>query len=1049
MSNFRNLTSLVWSVADLMRGRLTSSEHAKILIPFTVLRRLESVRAGENVTLAELATRPDITVQAFSDYIGSFPPIVRVPLEEYDFLRIMQQLDDNAVLHQVVARFAEIDLSAETVSNSDIVHVFDDLCRGAADRFIEQTGEFSTPPDVATLAVKLLVGPDSAALATTSSPRTALDPVCGSGGFLNELSKQLAAINPALDLGLYGQEINHETWAICRMRMLLEDRDSSRIELGDTLSDDRHPDQQFDYLIATAPFGVEWKKSAEFVRQEHENLGMAGRFGAGIPGMADGSLLFLQHLLSKMNPAGSRVVTLFNEPVMQRGRAGSGESEIRRWVIENDWLECVVALPDSMLHNTSIPTYLWTLTNRKSDDRRGKVVLVDARDQAERMRKPQGSKGKYLTHEQVDVIAQTCLHPVQARSDPDHPMSDRVRVVENRDLGHQRIIIERPLRLRFELTDGALTELSASCLARDGDNLEGVVAALQGKLGSAWPDEESALAGVKRMVRDAGYLWPPDPGFRRAVVRTMGIRHADGTVQMRRGAPLPDPEQRRSVRVPLDTDFDAYLRTEVLPGAPDAWVDRESAEIGYAISPMLFFRYTLDAEFVNLHQLAEPVADRVKPSNTGHQLRQLRGKDLHSVDSAAKLPATAGADSRLVICTGGDLVGNGASWRALPADFGEAATSLPALRPHGPYGRALCEWINHRTDHTRFSHAPRHPPDDLPVPIDLITDDLLDGVLEELQRHRRTLGGAVSNLVPNVFSATNRDVRHFREHARSIAVQAGLADDVMTSAIDPVWQAELTFPFHVAALARQYRLSVQPAERKDALLKLGEGLARTIGILVLTESSDGGRLPATLDRSFRTGATFGTWLTIINRFMRGSAPPKMRELAELKLGTRLVELLRAIKDARNDSSHAHGVRATHQLEDEADALEPVVLSALTSANWLSTVHWDWVARCEYQDEFSYLLVGQRLRGSHPSWEPFERSSTYPLRPGRIYTGTDTTTETGRPVDLSPLAEARICADCQTRELFLINTVMGDDITLRSLADHAADVTQSPAPAEGE
>jgi type I restriction enzyme M protein len=247
-------------------------------------------------------------------------------------------------------------------------------------------------------------------------------------------------------------------------------------------------------------------------------------------------------------------------------------------------------------------------------------------------------------------------------------------------------------------------------------------------------------------------------------------------------------------------------------------------------------------------------------------------------------------------------------------------------------------------------------------------------------------------------------------------------------------------------LARRYRLSSQPAERKDTLLKLSEGLARTVGILALSEFVDHGRLPDKVANIFKSGATFNTWLDLAERSSQVTAPPRMRELGELRDSTRLIELLRMIKGVRNDSAHAHGVRAAHQLEKEAEILEPLVVSALVTANWLSTVQWDWVERCEYLDESSYLLTGRRLRGSHPDWEPFERSSTYPMRPDRLYAGTDTTTMRGRPVDLTPLAAVQICPECHAYELFLIDQVRDGQIKLRSLEDHSIPVdgdTQEP------
>ena len=927
-------------------------------------------------------------------------------------------------------------------------YMFEDMLRRFVEQSSELLGEHSTPPDVESLAVQLLLAPEVPDLEATGAPRTAMDPACGIGGLLHRLDEQVAAINPAVDLRLSGQEINSESWAICRLRMMAEGRDLGGIELGDTLSDDRFAGHKFDYLIAAPPFGLSWRASADLVRQEHEEFGMAGRFGAGLPRVSDSSLLFLQHMLSKMKPEGSRVVVLFSESAMSGGGAGSGESEIRRWVIENDWLESVTALPDGLLYNTAIPTYLWTLTNRKPADRRGKVVLVDARGQADQLRKPVGLKRQYLANDQISLIVQTYLDTSRAQSDTDHPMHGRVRIVDNMELGYQQIAVNYPLRLRFELTNAALDALAKSRHVRDTNESEDMLAPLRSLTGSVWPDEQAALGDIERAVRAGGHSWPTDPAFQKAVIRAISVPHPGGAAHHDQGAATPDPSQRRSVRVPLNIDPDEYLRREILPNAPDVWIDRAETKIGYAISPMLFFRPTLDTRFVPLDEVAEKLraarADLISGEDT---LRRLRMQDLDSANSAEELPEVADDSRLMVLCRGGDVVGHGSNWRVLPHGFGEAATSLTVLRPRGAYGRALCEWLNSRDEEATFSSAHRYPPDDLPVPIDLVTDRRLDEVLEDVQKGRRTVGEAMSGLLPNVFSGTNRDLLRFRERARSIAVQASLVGDIMGSAVDPVWQAEWTYPFHVAALARRYRLSSQPAERKDTLLKLSEGLARTIGILALSEFVDRGHLPDNVASSFRSGATFNTWLHLAERFIEETAPPRMRELGELRDSIRLIELLRKIKDIRNDSSHAHGVRAAHQLEEEAEALEPLVVSALVTANWLSTVQWDWVEHCEYLDESSYLLTGRRLRGSHLDWEPFERSSTYPMRPGRLYAGTDTTAETGQPVDLTPLAVVRICPQCHAYELFLIDHVRGGQITLRSLEEHSVRVIQTPATAE--
>jgi type I restriction enzyme M protein len=627
-------------------------------------------------------------------------------------------------------------------------------------------------------------------------------------------------------------------------------------------------------------------------------------------------------------------------------------------------------------------------------------------------------------------------------------MHGRVRTVDNIELGQQLITVNYPLRLRFELTNAALDILAKSRHVRDISEPEDMLAPVRSLIGSVWPDQQTALNDIERAVRTAGHSWPTDPAFQKAVIRAISVPHPEGAAHRDEGAATPDPSQRRLVRVPLNIDLDEYLCREILPNAPGAWIDQAETIIGYAISPMLFFQPTLDTRFVPLDEVAEKLRSmRTDRISGGDTLRRLRMEDLDSADSADELPEVADNGRPVVLCTGGDVVGHGSNWRVLPHGFGEAATSLTVLRPRGACGRALCEWLKSRNEHTAFSSARRYPPDDLPVPIDLVTDPLLDEILEDVQKSRRTVGEAMSSMLPNVFSGTNRDPLRFREEARSIAVQASLVGDITGSVVDPIWQAEWTYPFHVAALARRYRLSSQPAERKDTLLKLSEGLARTVGILALSEFADRGRLPDKVASLFKGGATFNTWLNLAERFSQATAPPRMHELGELRDSIRLIELLRKIKDVRNDSSHAHGVRAAHQLEEEAETLEPLVVSALVTANWLSTVQWDWVEHCEYLNESSYLLAGRRLRGSHLDWEPFERSTTYPMRPGRLYAGTDTTAETGQPVDLTPLAAVRICPQCRTYELFLIDQVRDSQLTLRSLEEHSVRVTQSPATAE--
>ncbi|WP_280312171.1 class I SAM-dependent DNA methyltransferase [Nocardia abscessus] len=1036
------MTNLVWSIADLLRSDFRPSEYASIILPLTVLRRLESIRSGQGATLAELAAGPSVTVTALYDYLDTFPPDLRIPLEDFGFLASVHRFDDGSVLHQVVSRFAEIDLRRDAVPDAEMGCVFEELVRRYIELAADTSAEHSTPVDVADLAVQLLLAPDLPAV-VTGATRTVLDPACGTGGFLNQLTELATTKSPALGFRIAGQELDPESLALCRMRMMMQGRDPSGIELGNSLSNDRHPTQTYDYLIAAPPLGLDWKNSADAVRQEHETLGTAGRFGAGLPSLSDSSLLFLQHMLSKVKPTGSRLVALFNESAMRRGGAGSGESNIRRHVIENDWLESIVALPDSLLYATPIPTYLWTLTNRKTADQRGKVVLIDARDHSQPMRRPQGSKRRNITRAQINELVDTFVNYDAIASDSEHPMHGRVSVVGNEDFGHHQVTIESPLRLRFELTEAALERLARTRSVRDVADINEVLAPLRNNIGSVWQDKQSALAGIEQLMLDAGNDLRTDLRFRRAIIEAISSPDPEGQIQRIRGEALPDPRQRRTLRLPLDTDLDEYMRNTVLVRSPDAWYDPAKTAVGYEISPTLFFRPTLDTRYVPLHEVAD--IRRTEWIADESQTRHLRTRDLYSAESADELPDLNGTRLPLSFCTGGDLVGNPGNWRVLPMQFGEAATTMSVLRPYGPYGHGLCEWMNSQTDQTTFGHARRQPSHDLPVPIDLIADSLLDGLLETVENSRRLVREVVPRLLPNLFTEAKRDTRFFRENARAITTQAIVVGDVVSAVVDPVWRAEWTYPFHVAALARRYRLSNQPAERKDALLKLGEGVARTVGILALTEFMEGNRLPKKMANRIGSGATFGNWVDILRDFRDETSPPRMRELTELRDNARLFESLRTIQGFRNSAAHAHGIRAMHQLEEEVEELQPLVLSALTAANWLSTIEWNWITDCKYLAESSYLLIGHRLRGSHPQWEPFEQSSTYPLRPKRLYTGTDILAGAGQPLDLTPLATVRLCSDCNTNELFLIDKIHKENITLRSLEEHSIITVQLTAP----
>lgn len=1078
----QHLADLIWSVSDLLRGDYKTSQYGQVILPFTVLRRLECVLAPtkqevlnalggphaaspdgdilrqaaghafyntSQLTLKQIAAQSADLAKNLRTYVDSFSQNAREVMERYEFVTQIRCLEQASLLREVIGKFADLDLRPETVSNHQMSLVFEELVRRIAEQSNETAGEHFTPRDVVRLMVDVLVAGDSKVLSLPGGAvRTVLDPVCGTGGMLSEAEERITELNPEAQVSVHGQDLNSESWAICRSDIMMRDKSPDNIKFGNIFTHDGHPDARFDYLLANPPFGVEWKRVKSVVEEEHNTLGYNGRFGAGLPRINDGSLLFLQHMLSKMKPVdssglgGSRVAIIFNGSPMHTGIAGSGESSIRRWIIENDWLEAVVALPDQLFYNTGIAAYFWILTNRKPVDRKGKVVLVDAREHWQKMRKPLGSKRRYIAPDQINEITQLYSEALSVASDANHPLYSKVRVLHNEDLGYRQITVNHPLKLRFEVTEEILAGFSASKFVQKMADPTRFTAALRPLIGSAWTDKAKTFAALKGAVTASGQAWPSGTPFQKVARDAFGVRDPKGEVQKYKGAPEPDSLLRSSIHLPLSQDPEEYFRRSVLPSAPEAWTDHTKERIGYEIPLSLFSVAQLKSRFEPLRHVAHMEAARLIPASNGAATEAngtdgpayLRAQDLHVAKSAMELLQSAPTGHALATCTGGDLVGRPGNWRLLPENFGEAVTSLYVLHPQGNRGRTLCEWLNSRNENEQFPTG--RDLMNLQVPVDVVRDDEFEDLLDDVDAGRQVLKEATSGILPNVFSHTSTDVQDLRKDTRSAASEARLIGELVRPLEDPVWRAEWSYPYHIAALARRYRISSHPAERKDGLLKLTEGIARTLGILALSDMVVRGRFTRKLRQQFRNGASFGTWLWLINKLGEEVSDPAIPELNGLGNHSDLYSLLEGIKDFRNGSHHAHGVRASHELDNEADLLEPRVVSALNSVNWLSGMHWDWVERCEYLDESSYKLVGQRLRGSHPSWEPFTRSSTFPLKPDHIFVGS---TPSGPPVDLWPLASVNLCTTCNTRELFLIDEVRDGVLTLRSLEEHSLEI----------
>lgn len=646
MNGFRDMVGFIWSVADLLRGDYKQSEYGKVILPLTVLRRLDCVLEPTKPAVLAAAERlqnsnvgnvepllrraakqefynvspldfrgllgdPDHIDRSLRLYIDAFSPGAVEVLEKYGFDAQITRLADAGLLYQVVARFADIDLHPATVDNLQMGYVFEELIRKFSEAGNETAGEHFTPREVIRLMVNLLLADESDTLATPGIVKTLYDPACGTGGMLSTAEEWVRSHNEQARLELFGQELNGETYAICRSDMMLKGHDAGNIVYGNSFSQDGHEGRTFDYMLANPPFGVEWKKVQRIIEEEAAR-GFAGRFGAGTPRINDGSLLFLQHMISKMKPVadgGSRLAIVFNGSPLFTGAAGSGESEIRRWILENDWLEGIVALPDQLFYNTGISTYFWILSNRKRPEHRGKVVLLDAREQWVKMRKSLGDKRKEISPEQIKEITRWYSDALEIAADESHPQHSKVKVFPTEAFGYQRITVERPLRLRFEVTDETVAAVRASkpFASMSDDDAAPLVAALEmlrevdcstRKNFAEHLDAALTVHGVRLTAAQQKALWA-----------AVSVADPEGELQTdRKGNPLPDPDLRDNENVPLGEPIDEYLAREVLPHVPDAWVDESKTKTGYEIPfTRHFYVYTpprplaeIDAELKQL-----------------------------------------------------------------------------------------------------------------------------------------------------------------------------------------------------------------------------------------------------------------------------------------------------------------------------------------------------------------------------------------------------------------------------------------------------------------
>lgn len=610
----------VWSIADLLRGPFKPKEYGKVILPFTVLARLDAVLEPTKQAVLDLLPqvegRPDMVRDTLlkrasgasfyntskyslrklgdpaqlagnlKDLVGGFDETTRQIFDKFEMDDIIDRLADSDRLAMVVTQFAhKLDVHPDKVSNAEMGTLFEELIRRFMESSKETAGEHFTPREVIRLMVELLFNSDDDQL---SGPlmRQVYDPTCGTGGMLSVAEEWMREHAPNISLTLAGQEQNAETYAIAKADMLIKGQDVRNLVLGDTLTHPGHEGQTFSYCLSNPPFGVDWKVQRAAVEKERESHGDSGRFAAGLPPVNDGSMLFLQHLVSKMHPVaegGGRAAIVLNGSPLFTGGAGSGPSDIRRALIEGDLVEAIIGLPTDMFYNTGIATYIWVLTNRKSPERAGKVQLIDATSMWVKMRKSLGAKRRMLS--EADIARISALHAAFQDADPQYS-----KVLANEDFGYRTITVERPLRQTFTITQDLIDEaLTHKTIAKsDKAYLTGLRHALESLIGATWTKESQfRLAVLKTGLRY------PEP-ILKALVGVFGTSDEAGDLATdRKGNPQPDPSLRDTENVPLTEDIHDYLAREVLPWVPDAWIDQTKTRIGYEIPfTRIFYRYT-------------------------------------------------------------------------------------------------------------------------------------------------------------------------------------------------------------------------------------------------------------------------------------------------------------------------------------------------------------------------------------------------------------------------------------------------------------------------
>jgi type I restriction enzyme M protein len=666
----QEMVNFIWNICNLLRGPYKRNEYRKVILPLTVLRRFDCILADTKAEVLKeydsikgksqnyidyqltaitgvpfynlskldmniLLNDPNNLAQNLVSYINGFSANIAEIMERFGFDDEIAKMNERDLLYKVIKEFAQkVDLSPDRIDNINMGYIFEELIRIGSEQSNEEAGEHFTPREVIKLMVNLILAPESE-MNLTDKVVKIYDPTCGTGGMLSVTDEYIKEMNKTVETHLYGQDWNDEAWALCRADTLVKGQLADNIKLGCTFREDGFKEEKFDYMLANPPFGVSWKQQEKFINDEHATLGFNGRFGAGTPRVNDGSLLFLQHMISKMSPykpeekkEGSRIGIVFNGSPLFTGDAGSGESNIRKWIIEEkDMLEAVIALPDQLFYNTGISTYIWILSNKKETKRKGKVQLIDAREYWSRMDKSLGNKRKYIpdgeknTNDYISAITKLYDNfkdnEVATVVNGDNKTITAVvsKIFDNTDFGYNKITVERPLRLNFCVNSERIALLKENtafnniAVSKKKDAIIKLKEEEQGQerqnailmfladfttltSEKIYKDRKVFLTELRKFDKQKDIRL--NSSELKAVLDCLSQK--DETAEICRdakGNPETDTDLRDTENVPLKQDIDKYFRKEVKPHVPDAWIDYSKTKVGYEI-PLTrqFYVYT-------------------------------------------------------------------------------------------------------------------------------------------------------------------------------------------------------------------------------------------------------------------------------------------------------------------------------------------------------------------------------------------------------------------------------------------------------------------------